>query len=173
MGAYAMHAKCQAFVVHRTPCRLRIKIHEWRRQEAYFAALQRALLEHADVLEVDVNPLVTSVVIRCRPSFNLAASANWLRGVEVLSSEESSAANRQPLRAAAIDEPIRALSNSEFGLAFLLIKLLVAVVTKQLSMQLIDWIVDALLYAATYQTKRTAPRSRSLAPAQPLLLPAA
>jgi hypothetical protein len=168
-----MHAKCQAFVVHRTPSRLRIKIPDWRHQEAYFAALRRALLNHADVLEVDVNPLAASVVIRCRPGFNLAASANRLRGVQVLSSEESSAVNRESQRAAAMDEPIRAMSNSEIGLGFLLVRLLVAVVTKQLPMQLIDWIVDVLVYVAAHQTNRTAPRSRSFAPAQPPLLPAA
>ena len=61
-----MYAASRAFVVHCTATRIRIKIPERRRQEAYFAALQRALLQHPDVLGVRTNPLAASVAIESR-----------------------------------------------------------------------------------------------------------
>jgi hypothetical protein len=52
-----MDARSGAFVVHRTPQRIRVKIPQWRRHDDNFAALQRALERRRDVVCVRVNVL--------------------------------------------------------------------------------------------------------------------
>ena len=78
-----MHAASRAFVVHCTPTRIRIKIQERQRQEAYFAALRRALLQHPDVLGVHANPLAASVVIECRDGFAFLTQNHHFPGLEL------------------------------------------------------------------------------------------
>jgi hypothetical protein len=149
-----MSSRNWAFVVHRTPTRLRIKIPERRRQVAYFAALRRVLVEHPDVVGVEVNPLTASVVINCRPGFDLTAPGNRFLGLQVaLGGSAAPSAGQTWLRPAALDRRIRTLSGGELGLVAFIIKLVVAIVTKQLGPQLIEWGAEALVRAATPRTR--------------------
>jgi hypothetical protein len=131
-----MKTNCRALLVHRTQTRLRIKIPEWRSQKRAFASLQRALLRHPDVLEVHANPSTAGIVIRCRPGFDPVEAVAQFPGLEVIPAEGFADARR----------PTSADSES---LAFLAVKLLIAIATGQLPSQLIDWGVDAILKAAT------------------------
>src|SRR5919204_2729520 len=79
-----MHAQTPAFVVHRTPTRIRIKIPKRRRQQAYFAALARVLAEHPDIIRVHANPLTAGVIIECRKGFDLTAQHRRFLGLEML-----------------------------------------------------------------------------------------
>jgi hypothetical protein len=156
-----MSSKSWAFVVHRTPTRLRIKIPERRRQVAYFAALRRVLVEHPDVVQVEVNPLTASVVINCRPGFDLTAPGNrFLRLKVAPAGSVAPSAGEAWLHPAALDRRIRTLSGGEIGLIAFIIKLVVAIVTKQLGPQLIEWGAEALVRAATQPARYTIALSR-------------
>jgi hypothetical protein len=135
-----MHAASRAFVVHCTPTRIRIKIPERQRQEAYFAALRRALLQHPDVLGVHANPLAASVVIECRDGFAFLTQ---------------NARNQLPTLTRGPDSGHSAPTGT-IGLAAVLIKLLVALATKQLGAQVIDWVVAAVVRAASAERHRRA-----------------
>lgn len=52
-----------AYVTHRTPERLRLRIPARRGNEAFFAALRGALQDHARVAAVAVNPLTASALL--------------------------------------------------------------------------------------------------------------
>jgi hypothetical protein len=164
-----MYAKSRAFVVHRTPTRLRIKIPERRRQAGYFAALQRVLSGHPKVLSVDVNPLTAGIVINCRPGFDLTALSNRFIGLEALPPPNPGSPTRRVCsRAAALDDGIRAFSGGEMGLASFMFKLVIAIATKQVGVQLIEWGAEALVRAARHQNSpalASAPRPLPLAPA--------
>jgi len=77
-----MDARSRAFVVHRTPQRIRIKIPRWERQDHDFAALQRALERCPGVVSVRVNALVGSVVIHCHDEFEITCVRHCFVGLE-------------------------------------------------------------------------------------------
>lgn len=144
-----MNTRSRAFIVHRTPGRFRIRIPERQRQVSYFTALQRILVGDPQVLSVEVNPLAASVVINCRPDFDLSTLTNRFLGLELLPQPNRASPARQMCRRAVkIDNGIRALSGGEVGLASFIIKLVVAIATKQVGVQLIEWGAEALLRAA-------------------------
>ena len=144
-----MHAASRAFVVHCTPTRIRIKIPERQRQEAYFAALRRALLQHPDVLGVHANPLAASVVIECRDGFAFLTRNHHFPGLELRPVQTQGPARNQL--------PTLTRGPDSIGLAAVLIKLLAALATKQLGAQLIDWVVAAVVRAASAERYRLAP----------------
>jgi hypothetical protein len=152
-GAKTMYAKSRAFIVHRTPCRLRIKIPERQRQLSYFTALQRILVSQPHVLSVEVNPLAASVVINCRPGFDLSTLHNRFIGLQVLPPPNAGSAARQVCRRAVeLNAAIRAFSGGDVGLASFIIKLVIAIATKQVGAQLIEWAAEALVQAAKQQS---------------------
>ena len=151
-----MYANCRAFVVHRTPTRLRIKIPEWRHQDANFAELRRTLVNDPDVLEVDVNPVAASMVVRCRPCFDMRTVASWFPWVELQATEQP-VPDREPVGAESQGRS-GPVSADQIGLALLLVKLLAGVATNQIGAQLIAWIVDAFMHAARQQPARFAAR---------------
>lgn len=56
----------QAYVVHETPSRLRLKVPARRRDRAYFSAASRLLSEKLPAARIDANPLTASILI-CGP----------------------------------------------------------------------------------------------------------
>ena len=150
-----MHAASRAFVVHCTPTRIRIKIPERQRQEAYFTALRRALLQHPDVLGVHANPLAASVVIECRDGFAFLTQNHHFPGLELRPVQTGPARNQLPTPTHGSDSG-HSSSTGTIGLAAVLIKLLVALATKQLGAQLIDWVVAAVVRAASAERHRLA-----------------
>jgi hypothetical protein len=161
-----LRAEYQAFIVHRTPTRLRIKIPDWRCHDAHFAALQRALLSHSDVVHVGTNALAASVVIYCREGFDIGTIASQFGGMKVISSRGGILSDvqwRNPEKEHTILWP---------NIALLLIKILVAILTKQLPSQLVEWGLDALLREAAQPANWNGRRSpRLVQGARPLLLP--
>jgi hypothetical protein len=148
-----MYGKSRAFIAHRTPGRLRIKIPERQRQVSYFTALQRVLISHPQLLYVEVNPLTASVVINCRPGFDLSTLSNRFIGLEVLPRPNADSPARQMCRRAAeLDNGIRAFSGGDVVLASFIIKLVIAIATKQVGAQLIEWGAEALVRAAKRQS---------------------
>lgn len=150
-----MHAQTRAFVVHRTPTRIRIKIPQRRRQQAYFAALERVLFEHPDVVRVHSNPLTAGVIIDCRKGFDLTAQHRRFLGLQMLETKGASPTSgyRAPV--------VRPNDGSDFlpptlTLASAALKLVVAITTKQVAVQLVEWAVDAIIQAARHEAQRRA-----------------
>jgi len=61
--AWAILARVQARLVHRTTNRLRLKVPHRRHDAAFFADLRQELLRQRGIVSVQVNPLTASVVI--------------------------------------------------------------------------------------------------------------
>jgi hypothetical protein len=150
-----MYPKSRAFIVHRTPGRLRMKIPERQRQVSYFTALQRILVDHPQVVSVEVRPLTASVVINCRPGFDLSMLRNRFIGLDVHPPPSAGSPGRQMgRRAAKLDDRIRAFSGGDVGLASFIIKLVIAIATKQVGPQLIEWGAEALVRAVKHENSR-------------------
>jgi hypothetical protein len=148
-----MHETSRAFVIHRTPTRIRIKVPDRQRQERYFAALERVLIQDPKILQVDSNPLTASVVIECREGFDLTTEQRQFLGLEVV--ETRPVARTSYLAASRRDRGDS--SDSGFGIAVLILKLVVAIATKQLGAQLIGWLIEAI-EASHYESRRRAAR---------------
>ncbi|MEK4032621.1 hypothetical protein WOC76_03185 [Methylocystis sp. IM3] len=56
----------QAYVVHETPSRLRLKVPARRHDKAFFGAAARMLSERAPAARIDANPVTASILI-CGP----------------------------------------------------------------------------------------------------------
>lgn len=156
-----MHAPTRAFVVHRTPTRIRIKIPKRRRQQAYFAAVERVLVEHTDVVRVHSNPLTAGVIIECRNGFDLTAQHRRFLGLEVLEAKSLPPTGGRPAHIAPPNDEIDALPGA-LTFASLALKLIVAITTKQVSVQLLEWVIDALAHAARHEAQRRARRGQLL-----------
>ena len=148
-----MHAETPAFVVHRTPTRIRIKIPGRQRQENYFEALKRLLLKHPDVLGVHANPLTASVVVECRQGFDLTVLGPRLLGVEVLEANAYGPASSRPRYLMPLDDEVNTI---EIGFSGLVLKLIVAIATKQVGAQLIEWVIEAFIRSAMHDANRAA-----------------
>jgi hypothetical protein len=79
-----MDARGRAFVVHRTPQRIRIKIPRWQRQDDNFAALGQALGKCPGVVCLRFNALAASVVIYCDDEFEIASIRHCFGGLELV-----------------------------------------------------------------------------------------
>jgi hypothetical protein len=148
-----MHAQTQAFIVHRTPTRIRIKIPKRRRQPAYFAALERVLGKHPDVVRVHSNPLTAGVIIECRKGFDLTAQHRRFLGLEMLEPNGVLPTSGYPVHIARPNDGIDALPGVLIC-ASVTLKLIVAITTKQMGVQLIEWVIEALAQAARHDVQR-------------------
>lgn len=150
-----MHAQTRAFVVHRTPTRIRIKIPQRQRQQAYFAALERVLIQHPDVVRVHSNPLTAGVIIVCRKGFDLTAQHRRFLGLQTLETKGALATSGCPAPMAQPNDGIDGLLPT-VALASGALKLIVAVITKQVGVQLVEWVIDAIVRAARHDAQRRA-----------------
>jgi hypothetical protein len=124
-----------------------MKIPHRQRQEAYFAALKRDVAKHPDVVAVHVNALTASMVIECGNSLEL------LGGILNLKAWSYSKANHP--RADDLNDPYTV---GAIGLVGILIKIIVAIATKQLGAQLIEWVVAAAAQSARREAAAIAAR---------------
>jgi hypothetical protein len=138
-----MHAQNLAFVAHRTSSRIRIKIPDRQRHRAYFEALKRALLDHPDILDVRVNPLTASVIIECRAGFQLTVDNNF-HGLKFAATEVFAPLDYYSISSVRLAHGMR-LSVGQ---------LLLAIATRQLGMQLGEWIIQVILQAAAREVDR-------------------
>lgn len=156
-----MHAQTRAFVVHRTPTRIRIKVPQRRRQQAYFAALERVLVEHPDVVRVHSNPLTAGVIIDCRKGFDLTAPHRRFLGLQMPETKGASPTSGYRAPVARPNDGIDLLLPT-LTLASAALKLVVAITTKQVAVQLVEWVVDAIIQAARHDAQRRAIGRRPL-----------
>lgn len=159
-----MRAPRRAFVAHRTPTRIRIKLAEARELGADRVSLRELLLEHRDVLAVQLNPLTGSLIIDCRKGFELTARHRQLLGLNIREPMEARSAHRAPGRVPA-DHEVDGLAGTLI-LAYLL-KAIVAIGTRQIGAQLIEWVVDCVVQTAKSEAQRRAADRKSL-----LIIPA-
>jgi hypothetical protein len=143
-----MRASTRAFVAHRTPTRIRVKFASARRLGTDFVALERVLLEHPDVLGVQLNALTGSLIINCRKGFELTARHRQLLGLELQTSK-------------GVRTGVRATSSPHDGLSGALIvahlfKLVVAISNRQIGAQLLEWVVNGLVQALTHEARMRA-----------------
>jgi Heavy metal associated domain 2 len=152
-----MPQRQRAYVVHRTAGRLRIKIPAQRRNEAFFAHLRRQLALHEEIVGVEANPLTGSVVIWHRNDFDLGDLHCAFLGLdfgpdfassEPLAEPGSLDRRRSAERIGKLDGWIRTLTGGELDLASVVLKLAVAIVTRQSGLQLLGWFAKAVLAGA-------------------------
>jgi hypothetical protein len=146
-----MEARSRAFVVHRTPQRIRIKIPRWERQDDDFAALRRALGKCCGVVCVRVNALAASVVIYCDDEFEIATVRHCFVGVElVLPASGPGPWARQIASAQRVhDHSTRAIS-----LVGLVVKLAIAIAMRRPDVLLKELILEAVVQALMRQLYR-------------------
>jgi hypothetical protein len=143
-----MNGRDRAYVAHCLKNRLRITIPGRRGDRCYFSNLQRSLSAHADVLKVGVNPLAASVVIRCRESFNPTCLDNPFLGLALVES-----ATRKAPALVRSKTGFQPLPGPEPDLGSVASKLVIALLTRQLGAQLIEFCVEALVAAAIKRAK--------------------
>src|SRR6266446_9449360 len=166
-----MDARSRAFVVHRTPQRMRIKIPRWKRQDHDFAVLQRALERCPGVVSVRVNALVASVVIHCRDEFEITSIRHCFVGLELVVPASGPPAGpwaRQIAPAQRIhDHSTRAIS-----LVGLVVKLTIAIASRRLATLIRAVIIEAAVQALVQQLYRKLMQSPRLETPRALLVAA-
>ena len=148
-----MDARNRAFVVHLTPHRIRIKIPQWERQDAYFAP--RALERHPGVVCVHVSSLVASVVIHCRDGFAITSMRHCFAGLELVLPPRGSPASRWA-RQIAPAQRFRNGSESSICLVGLIVKLTFAIATRRLEAVTAELILEAAAQVLLRQLSRKA-----------------
>ena len=151
-----MHARTRAFVAHRTPTRIRIKVPDRQRQEAYFAALERVLIQHPNIMRVDSNPLTASVIIECREGFELTAQQRQFLGLEIRDAKDIGRDIGQPSYVVQASNGTATLSENGFTCAVLILKLIVVISTRQFGVQLIEWFIEACVQISRQEARRRA-----------------
>ena len=165
-----MDARGRAFVVHRTPRRIRIKIPRWERQDDNFAALRRALERCPGVVSVRVNALAASVVIHCGDEFEIASVRHCFVGLElVLPACVPPAGPRA--RQIAPARRIHDHSTRAISLVGLVVKLTIAIATRRPYALITELILEAAVQALVRQLYRKLIQSPRLE-TPPLLVPA-
>jgi len=131
-GAWTVLARVQAYVVHRTTNRLRLKVPSHKQDEAFFASLRQELLEQCGIVSVDVNPLTASVLIVHDGTLDLQPEEGQPGQHDA---SQVDVASRQ-----GTGEPL----SRDAALASLAIKLALVVITQQLSSPIVELWADAL-----------------------------
>jgi len=166
-----MDARNQAFVVHLTPRRVRIKIPRWERQDSYFAALQLVLERRSGVVSVHVNALVASIVIHCRDGFEIASVRDCFEALELVLPATRSAASPRAWQIASAQR-IRDRSKSSFCLVGLVVKLTIAIATRRLDTLIRELIFEAAVQVLVRQLYRKPMQSPRLEAPRALLVAA-
>jgi hypothetical protein len=145
----AIDAKSRAFVVHLTPHRIRIKIPQRERQDAYFAAVARVLETRPDVACVHVNALVASIVIHCRDGFEITSVRDCFMGLELVLPAPGWPVS-QRARQIASQQDIHGGSRNSSSLdsvclVSLVVKLTIAIATGRFEALIREWVVEAVV----------------------------
>ncbi|WP_407175040.1 hypothetical protein [Bradyrhizobium sp. STM 3562] len=150
-----MCAPARAFVAHRTPTRIRIKLAKASgktpESRADLVNLKQHLLEHPHVLGLQLSPLTASLIIECRKGFELTARHRQLLGLDM-----------QALMQSAPHRPGHASGLSGTLMLAHVLKLMVAISTRQIGTQLIECVVDGLIQAARSEAQRRAADQKPL-----------
>jgi hypothetical protein len=161
-----MQQRQRAYIVHRTVGRLRIKVPGQRHNTQFFQNLRRQLIDHPEIIEIEINPRTASVLIKHRAGFGLDVLRNPFLELDFVGvPAQPSARPAAERHVARLDTSIQRLTGGEVDLASFLVKIAVAVVTRQPPLQLLEWIAEVLLRAVI--KSRTAPIARLSAPVEP------
>ncbi|WP_414474707.1 hypothetical protein [Microvirga sp. M2] len=143
-----MQQRQRAYIVHRIVGRLRIKIPGRRHNVQFFQNLRRRLIDHSEIIDIEVNPCTASVLINHRPGFDLDVLRNPFLELDfervAVPSRARSVAERPVAR---LDTSIQRLTDGKADLATFLVKIALALVTRQPPFQLAEWIAEVLLRA--------------------------
>jgi hypothetical protein len=145
-----MDGRSGAFVVHRTPHRIRIKIPQWQRQDDNFAVLRRALESRPGVLCVRVNPLAASIVINCSDGFEIASVRDCFAGLELFLGPSSLPARARQIADA---QPVHRGSHSASFVGFV-VGLAIAIATRQFVAVFRELILEAVMQVLLRQLRR-------------------
>ena len=159
-------------MVHLTPHRIRIKIPQREREDAYFATLQRLIERRPGVVCVRVNALVASLVIHCRDGFDIASVRHCFAGLELILPPRSSPAGLWA-RQIAPAQRSRDRSKSSIGLVAFVVNLTIAIATRRFEALIRELILEAAVQVLVRQLYRRPTQSPRLAPPQALLAAAA
>ncbi|QRM32541.1 hypothetical protein [Microvirga sp. VF16] len=154
-----MQQRQRAYIVHRTVGRLRIKVPGQRHNAQFFQNLRRQLIDHAEIGEIEVNPRTASVLIKHRAGFDLGVLRNPF--LELDFDGDTAQLRARPAaerHVARLDTFIQRLTGGEVDLAAFLVKIAVAVVTRQPPLQLLAWFAEALLRAFIKSKTASIPR---------------
>jgi hypothetical protein len=143
-----MDARSGAFVVHRTPQRIRVKVPQWQRQDDNFAAVQRALERRPDVVCVRVNALAASIVIHCHDGFEIPSAGDCFAGLELVLRPSGPPASARQIASA---QRLRDGSESSIGLVRFFIRLLIAIATRRVEVLLRELILEAAVQVFVQQ----------------------
>lgn len=145
-----MDARSRAFVVHRTPQRIRIKIPQWERQDDNFAALRRALEKCPAVVCVRVNALAASIVIHFDHEFEVASVRHFFAGLELVL-PACGPPGGPWARQIAPAQRIHDHSTGAISLAGLLVKLTIAIAMRRPDILIKELILEAAVQALVRQ----------------------
>ncbi|THK35353.1 hypothetical protein EHS39_25390 [Ensifer sp. MPMI2T] len=169
-----MPSRNYAQIIHRAPGRVRIKIPARRHHAAYFNELRANLLACEGVVAVQVNPLTATVLIEHNESCDLTTLNH---GLDLANARPEPLCERQPLPPVArIDAHIRTLSGGEMDLGSLIVKVALALISRQPGGLMVELGVEAATRSALWLAS---PAAKPVAPAVPeiseqrLALPAA
>src|SRR5260370_1708448 len=166
-----MDARSRAFVVHRTPQRIRIKIPRWERQDRDFAARKRALERCRGVVSVRVTVLAASVVIHCGDGFEITSVRHCFAGLELVLPASGPPAGPWA-RQIAPTQRVHGHSTPAVSLIGLVVKLTIAIATRRLDALIRELILEAAVQALVQQLYRKPMQSPRLETPRALLVAA-
>jgi hypothetical protein len=140
-----MRAPVRAFVAHRTPTRIRIKLLKPVRPQQELLRLKQRFRGRPDVIAVAQNPLTGSLIIECRKGFELSAEDRRQLGLDRM---PRTRVRSNHLHAAGTVSDRDGGSPGALMLAHLL-RLVVGVSTRQIGAQIADVMIDIFVRAAT------------------------
>ncbi|MBB4189341.1 hypothetical protein GGE07_006023 [Sinorhizobium terangae] len=124
-----MPSRNYAQIIHRARGRVRIRIPARRHHAAYFNELRANLLACEGVLAVQVNPLTATVLIEHNEPCDVTALNH---GLDLANARPEPVCERQTLPPVArIDAHIRTLSGGEMDLGALIVKVALALISRQ------------------------------------------
>lgn len=135
------HARAGA-VVHRTPTRMRIRVPKRLTREPHASLLERIFLENGDVLKVEFRPVTGSVILHGRRPFDLTTKQRLCLGLARPEQRLIRPVSQGREAVPKWDAPSSALT-----FAAISYKLAVAVATKQVGPQLIEWLIECFIHA--------------------------
>ncbi|WEX89900.1 hypothetical protein PZN02_005232 [Sinorhizobium garamanticum] len=160
-----MPSRNYAQIIHRARGRVRIRIPARRHHASYFDELRTNLLACEGIVAVQVNPLTATVLIEHDESCDLTSLDHLLSGLDRANARREPLCERQPLPPVArIDAHVRTLSGGEMDLGSLIVKVALALISRQPGGLIVELGVEAATRSALWLAT---PAARPVAPAGP------
>ena len=155
----------QAYVVHRTASRMRLRIPGRRLDQAYFERLKQRLIRSLGVMAVEINPLTASVLIEHSSNFKLASFGAL--GIALAIGEPGAGGGQRH----GVSHRAQSQRDEGTDLLWAAAKLAYAAMTGRLWRHVLDlivgWCAQALIDALLHPTKASAQVIRLARPPRP------